>query len=721
MDTPILIIGNGLLAELTSRAIRAYFPVEVHQALHEIPFTRRYRLAVVVSDTWDEPLFASADQLMQSQGLAWLPGYCSGNEGIAGPYIHPALPGCLHCAEHRRQVATVPAGDELEELMQQLLSGSSTKQPAEEAVTHQTLTSKPQDRIAKRHLANLLAAAVNQLHQIEDAASTSVSTPVTSIFIKHRHLMIMNQQTLATAQHRFLPNPLCLHCSRLPEDSEELATAVLAGFSHDQVPGLRKRTLAELHSLLIMQYFDARYGLLNDIEHHPTTLFADVTANLPAFLANNAVTGGRAFSYLESQSIAILEGLERYCSTMPRGKKTSVFASYTSIKDQSLHPLKVGVYSDAQYALPDFSYKPYHPDQPLHWVWGYSLTQQRTLLIPEQVVYYDARQASHHDIDSVLEDDEESIDETSELNRSYASLYMQYVQESSNGCAVGGSLEEAVYYGLLEVIERDAFLITWYARLPVPQLQPNENDNHELLLMIDRMQTMTGFQIRLHNMTMEHGVPSILAIGINKPGAFPAFACAAGAHLDPYRAARSALHELAGTITMLCEQQETEREELADMLTDSSLVTQMLDHVMLYSLPESIDRLHFLMDDKHEIISFSDAFPQACSDAISPAAQYQSSTSKSSTSSSESWSALISTFRSLNLDILVVDQTSPEAASCGLTVVKVVVPGMMPMTFGHTMNRVTNLDRVLNVPMQLGYFNRPLKLDELNPYPHPFP
>jgi len=705
MDAPILIIGNGLLAELTSRAIRVYVPVEIYQTLHEIPFTRPYKLAVVVSDTWDEPLFTSADQFMRNHSLAWLPGYCTGNEGIAGPYIHPALPGCLHCAMLRSQVATVAAEDELEELMQQLLSDSSAPQSTA-PLTHSAWSNTLQGRIAKRHLASLLAAAVNHIHQFEDAAST-------------RQLLSMDQQTLATSQHRFLPNPLCPHCSRLPEDTEELAEAALATFSHDEAPGFRKRSLTELHSLLTIQYFDLRYGLLNDIEHHPTSLFADVTANLPAFLANNEVTGGRSFTYPDSQSAAILEGLERYCATMPRGKRTTVFASYTSLMNYALHPLTVGVYSDEQYALPDFPYKPYHPDQPMHWVWGYSLTQQRTLLIPEQVVYYDARQAPHHDMS--LDDYDESLDETSEANL----LYTQYVQESSNGCAVGSSLEEAVYYGLLEVIERDAFLITWYARLPVPQLQPNENDDQELLLMIDRMQTLTGFQIRLLNMTMEHGIPSILAIGINTPGGFPAFACAAGAHLDPYRAARSALHELAGAITMLCEQQETEREGLSDMLTDSSLVTQILDHVMLYSLPESIDRLHFLLDDQREIISFADAFPQACSNTFPLTERYpfntEFSTAESNSSRSSSWEALLSAFRSLNLDILVVDQTSPEAASSGLSIVKVLVPGMMPMTFGHTMNRVTNLSRVLNVPMQLGYLCRPLRLDELNPHPHPFP
>ena len=43
------------------------------------------------------------------------------------------------------------------------------------------------------------------------------------------------------------------------------------------------------------------------------------------------------------------------------------------------------------------------------------------------------------------------------------------------------------------------------------------------------------------------------------------------------------------------------------------------------------------------------------------------------------------------------------------------------MTFGHHLTRVTGLNRVLKVPKELGYAMRELTIEELNPYPHPFP
>jgi ribosomal protein S12 methylthiotransferase accessory factor len=48
---------------------------------------------------------------------------------------------------------------------------------------------------------------------------------------------------------------------------------------------------------------------------------------------------------------------------------------------------------------------------------------------------------------------------------------------------------------------------------------------------------------------------------------------------------------------------------------------------------------------------------------------------------------------------------------------KVIIPGTLPMTFGHHNRRPHDLPRLYEVPPGLGY-PRP---DGINPYPHPFP
>ena len=56
-----------------------------------------------------------------------------------------------------------------------------------------------------------------------------------------------------------------------------------------------------------------------------------------------------------------------------------------------------------------------------------------------------------------------------------------FVYETSNGCALGGSLEEAIFHGIMEVVERDSFLLTWYAKLPLPRLDLSSANDQEFI------------------------------------------------------------------------------------------------------------------------------------------------------------------------------------------------------------------------------------------------
>jgi ribosomal protein S12 methylthiotransferase accessory factor len=73
------------------------------------------------------------------------------------------------------------------------------------------------------------------------------------------------------------------------------------------------------------------------------------------------------------------------------------------------------------------------------------------------------------------------------------------------------------------------------------------------------------------------------------------------------------------------------------------------------------------------------------------------------------------------LDVIVVDQTIPEHRAAGLACAKVVIPGTLPMTFGHRHRRAAGIPRLHTTPVTLGYRTGPLPVTEVNPYPHPFP
>ena len=257
----------------------------------------------------------------------------------------------------------------------------------------------------------------------------------------------------------------------------------------------------------------------------------------------------------------------------------------------------------------------------------------------------------------------------------------------------------------MEVVERDSFLLTWYAKLALPRLDPYSSEDTELQLMIERAKAAAGYDIHLYNATMENGIPSIWALAKNRKKEGMNIICAGGAHPDPIRATKSAIHELAGMMLTLDGKFEKDKQRYKKMLGDSSLVRVMDDHGMLFGLPEAEERLHFLLDEDRPLRTFAEEFKEKRKHA----------------DLTDDLQDILKEFKRLQLDVIVVDQTTPEIRRNGLSCVKVLIPGMLPMTFGHHLARITGLERVLKVPMQLNFTDQPLTPDQLNPDPHPFP
>jgi ribosomal protein S12 methylthiotransferase accessory factor len=644
MSAVVAVIGEGLLADFVCEELSDQYEVEC-QIDFSTGLPEAVELVLVLYDEWHTSVYLKAEEELQRADIPWLCGFVSYNEGVVGPLVRPGIPGCSQCADHRRRNST----EMLEKLMSQLLMPGA-----------KTNDVRP-SRTGIWHVAHQLVAEVHRVLQGSRAYS-------------EEHVYLINLKTLKSSLHYFLSNPLCPVCGRLPDDSSTAARISLKPSPKINANRYRCRPIDELKEVLVKDYLDFRTGLFNEKWHHLTSLFTNVSVNLPMSMGNE-ITGGRSHSYKESELTAILEGLERFCGLAPRGKRTVIRDSFRNLAEHALDPVKAGVYSKEQYALPDFPFEPFDSDHPIDWVWGYSFLQERSLLVPELLAYYSWGNGSG------------------------------FVQETSNGCALGGSLEEAILYGILEVVERDSFLMTWYAKLPVPRLDLFSVKDQELRLMVERLQAVAGYDLHLFNTTMENGIPSIWAIAKNRKSKGANLICAAGAHLDPMQAVKSAIHELANTMLILQENFEASREECGQMYRDSSLVQQMGDHAMLYSLPQAEERLQFLLDGQGPLLSFDEAFKQRIGHA----------------DLTDDLKDMLQAFHQLNLDVIVVDQTSLETLRNGLYCVKVLIPGMLPMTFGHHLTRLTGLERVLRIPAELGYAKHLLTVDELNQHPHPFP
>lgn len=511
------------------------------------------------------------------------------------------------------------------------------------------------------HMATLICNEVQRLSQGE--ASNL-----------EERIFITNLRTLTNSSHFFLPDSSCPVCSHLPDDSPELARIKLESSPKITAGAYRCRSMNELKEVLVKDYLDHRTGVMNGKVQDFTLPFADVIVNMPLFGADEGVAG-RSNSYEMSELTAILEGLERYCGIGPRGKRTVVRDSYRQLENQALNPARVGLHEKEQYEKPHFPFKPFHPDAPMNWVWGYSFLHERPILVPELLAYYSLGYGEG------------------------------FVYETSNGCALGGSLEEAIFHAIMEVVERDSFLLTWYAQLPLPRLDLSSADDEELQLMVDRICKVAGYDLHFYNSTMEHGIPSVWGVAKNRRSKGLNLICAAGANPDPVRAVKSTIYELAGMMSRHGEKLKENRKKYEGMLQDPFGVRTMEDHGLLYGLPEAEERLSFLLDDHRPLRTFAEEFKQP----------------QANTDLKDDLQGILETFRRLNLEVIVVDQTTPITERNGLFCVKVLIPGMLPMTFGHHLTRVKGLERVLRVPMQLGFMKAPLSYEQLNPNPHPFP
>ena len=204
-----------------------------------------------------------------------------------------------------------------------------------------------------------------------------------------------------------MPDPQCPVCGRLPDDSPELAKIRLESRPKISEDHYRCRPIDDLKAVLRKDYVDFRTGVMNMMSRDSSLPFADVIVNMPLFGADEG-TAGRTHSYEMSAVTAILEGLERYCGLGPRGKRRIVRDSYRNLNTLAINPESAGLHEQNMYRNPHFPFKPFNPETPMNWVWGYSFIQNRPILVPELLAYYS------------LGDGE------------------GFVYETSNGCALGG-------------------------------------------------------------------------------------------------------------------------------------------------------------------------------------------------------------------------------------------------------------------------------------------
>lgn len=496
----------------------------------------------------------------------------------------------------------------------------------------------------------------------------------------NRRVVVIDSLTHEVSEHTFAHHPLCERC-----DSPSVAPSTLDLATPQPARAGFLRTRSFTGTDLRDRLLDFRFG---PVAH----VFRDEESPLPLVTCEAVAPGraerkggyGRSTSFATSETPAFLEGLERVRGAHRHPGLPVVLGSYTELSEVALNPAELGLHEPACVAHERFPMDRYTPDTQTSWVRGYSTRRRESVLVPEHVAYWHERGAS-----------------------------ARFLYESSNGCAVGGSLEEATLHGLFEVIERDAFLIAWYGRCRLTEVQLDRSGRfaHVLDLLEER-----GLRLRILDLTSDFGVPVALSV-ITAPethvraGIAPALCLATGSSLDGERAIATAIEESLTNALMYPKWVRTrpsnDIERCRPMLDDYSLVETLEDHTGLHGLWEARELSAFLTGDPVGVIGQRDFAPDLNDQPADVTAVLRD---------------MLGVVEGRGMDVVMVDQSFPgDPDELGVHSAKVIVPGTIPMTFGHLNRRTVGLPRLHHAATLLRGARPWSDEPTLNVVPHPFP
>ncbi|MGW4384866.1 TOMM precursor leader peptide-binding protein [Kitasatospora sp. NPDC004531] len=491
---------------------------------------------------------------------------------------------------------------------------------------------------------------------------------------------LLDLETLRVSAFPLLPDAECPRCEHRVEDSAEAARIEL-GSQPKRAPEEFRLRPVEDYGLSLPAFVNPVAGMLGP-SVVPDLVSVSTSSTVGCFTLRSGdylrecFWGGHTPSYRASTDVGLLEGLERFAGMRARGRRTNVVASLDELGERALDPRACGLYTEEFHRRSGI--RPFSPSTPIPWVWGWSLRDERPLLVPEVLAYYHAPGGLTH----------------------------RFVQESSNGCASGGSLEEAVYYGLMEAVERDAFLIAWYGQLALPEIDGRSSGRPRTRALVDRLE-MYGYRARFFDTRITFPVPVVTAVAERVDGGLGRLCFGAGASLDPEAALWAGLCEIATDAVNLRSRTVREERRLRAMAEDFDLVRVLHDHPLVYGLPEMARYADFLLKRP--------PVPAA------PVATLRERAIAPSDDLREDLWRCVEAVAGAGFDVVVVDQTMPEQRAFGLHTVSVLVPGLLPIDFGRHRQRALTMPRLRTAPRAAGLRPHDLRPDQLNPAPHPFP
>ena len=228
-----------------------------------------------------------------------------------------------------------------------------------------------------------------------------------------------------------------------------------------------------------------------------------------------SIYSGKGATADQARISAMMEGFER-CLAERSGTNENVktdISAPTIIKTLEDASMDHNILDPGSLLLPE----PLLPDKMVDWTGGWDLLNNKEIFVPSNAVYHPYNEPGQ---------------------------CVKLFRSNTNGLAAGNVIEEAIFHGLLEVIERDALSSAEYNRNTGKELILTQEDgiNYELIQKFRD----EGVEIRLWVLQHDTSVTTIVAVTDDvKMKDAAMLVMGAGSHLKPEIAVSRAITEAA--------------------------------------------------------------------------------------------------------------------------------------------------------------------------------
>lgn len=218
-----------------------------------------------------------------------------------------------------------------------------------------------------------------------------------------------------------------------------------------------------------------------------------------------SIYAGKGATPKQAKASAMMEAFERFSAEKQTPDHGKILKGKTDELENCINPDDL--------ILPKNC--PKNPE--LEWIEALDITQEEKYLVPANAVFHPY------------------------VSEGSGALF----KSNTNGLASGNVVEEAVFHGLTELIERDAWSIFEINRQQKTEINVEDTDNKIIQELMEKFKS-AGVDIKLIDLTADIKVPTVAAVADDTVLKDPALlTMGVGTHLDPEIAVIRALTEVA--------------------------------------------------------------------------------------------------------------------------------------------------------------------------------